>query len=449
VPLSAPRDSTIAIVGDGFGSLLVYGTAVYLGFEREQVTVYGPSTNPVGTYQQFAYNLGQTILRSESESHFLPADWPTFAQLDAWARRSPRPLLRSLKRKYNPGVGDILGEATMVARRLGWDDNRYPVRVGWVQREWSPSPHFVLYDEQANYVGRARHVILAVGHGPLSFPPALAAARQDPQLENRIVQGYEAKQYAAGGTYVVIGAGIASVNEWANAIDAGARVISLLRNPKPEEQDLNTPRCLFEAFGIDIYQALPLEQRLTYLGKVLKGTAPGRRGWQERVERARAEGRFAELQGEIDQVQPGPAGLRIHVSSRDGNHPGWLDVSGVVSATGFQKSALTVPLLRRLIEHYRLPVTEGRLALKRNCGVPGLDVPESRLGMMGIHANVVIPNGDTIAGLKYIARRFVVDCVEAEQLKRRPFFARLKMQLELASASADVIRQTRRAEQLA
>src|SRR3712207_8021557 len=36
--------------------------------------------SPVGTYQQFAYNLGQTVLRSESESHFLPADWPTFAR---------------------------------------------------------------------------------------------------------------------------------------------------------------------------------------------------------------------------------------------------------------------------------------------------------------------------------------------------------------------------------
>ena len=38
---------------------------------------------------------------------------------------------------------------------------------------------------------------------------------------------------------------------------------------------------------------------------------------------------------------------------------------------------------------------------------------------MGIHANAVIPHGDTIAGLKYIGRRFVADCFEAEKLKRR------------------------------
>jgi hypothetical protein len=44
---------------------------------------------------------------------------------------------------------------------------------------------------------------------------------------------------------VVIGAGIASVNEWANALDTGAKVISLLRSPTPDEQDLNT-RCFVE-----------------------------------------------------------------------------------------------------------------------------------------------------------------------------------------------------------
>jgi hypothetical protein len=57
-----PRDSVIAVVGDGFGSV-VHGTARYLGFENREITIFGPSDNPVATYQQFAYNLGQTVLR--------------------------------------------------------------------------------------------------------------------------------------------------------------------------------------------------------------------------------------------------------------------------------------------------------------------------------------------------------------------------------------------------
>src|SRR5918996_606600 len=370
-PLTEPRDSTIAIVGDGFGSLIVYATAVYLGVRPDQITVFGTNENPVDTYQQFAYNLGQTVLRSESESHFLPADWPTFGQMDAWSRKSLSPLFRSIGRKYNPGVPDILAEATVVARQLGWNDNRFPRKVGWLQREHSPVPHFVLYDEEANWVGRAKHVMIAIGHGPLSFPPVLAKAREDPRVGDRIVQAYEPKVYAPGGRYVVVGAGIASVNEWANIIDAGGSCISLLRNPAPDEQD--------------------------------------------------------------------PAGLRIHVSSRHGPDYGWLDVTGLVPGTGFVKSVTTIPLLRRLIEFYNVPLESGRLRLRTNCGIPGLDMAESRLGMMGIFANTVIPNGDTIAGLKYIGRRFAADCARAERVRPPSFFQRFGLQRRLAGESARAI----------
>jgi hypothetical protein len=445
----APRDSTIAVVGDGFGSLIVYSTAVYLGFRPQELTVYGPSDNPVGTYQQFAHNLGQTVLRSESESHFLPADWPTFAQIDAWSRRSLAPLARSVRRRYNPGVSEILTEAGTVARRLSWDASRVPSRVGWLQREMEPEPHFVLYDEEARFIGRARHVMLALGHGPLVFPPALARAREEPALAERIVQAYSAKRYATDGRYVVIGSGIASVNEWANALDAGAKVVALRRNPQPDEQDLNVPRCLFESRGIDVFTGLTFEQRVAFLGEVLRGTAPRRRGWIDRVEHGISEGRFEELIGEIDRVEAGPAGLRIHVASSHGEDPGWLDVTGVVAGTGFNKSALTLPLVRRLVEYYGLPIEGGRVRLKTNCGVPSLDRDDSRLCMMGLTANSVIPHGDTIAGLKYIGRRFVSDCARAEGLRRRSFAGRMAMQVGLARRTATAIRRVRRTEQLA
>jgi hypothetical protein len=455
MPLSSPRDSTIAVVGDGFGSLIVYSTAVYLGFRPDQITVFGPNANPVGTYQQFAFNLGQTVLRSESESHFLPADWPTFAEMDAWARRSPSLLVRSARRKFNPGVPDILAEAHVVQHELGWNDNRYPARVGWLQREGAVAAdrYFVLYDEDANFIGRARHVMLAVGHGPLSFPPVLARAKEDPILGVRVAQAYEAKAYDPSGRYIVIGAGIASVNEWANILDVGGKCISLTRNPEPDEQDLNTPRCFFEALGIDAFQALSFDQRIAFLGQILKGTTPKRRGWLERIERGRQEGRFEALLGEIDEVEPGPLGLRVHVVSRHGPDPGWMDVTGVVAGTGFNKSALSVPLLRRLVEFYDVPIADGRIKLQSNCGVPGLDRPDSRCGLMGIHANAVVTHGDTIAGLKYVGRRFVADCYRAERaigtVGRRGVLSRVRMQFSLASRSVRAIRQTRTAEQLA
>ncbi|MEP6909826.1 MAG: hypothetical protein ABI896_05245 [Actinomycetota bacterium] len=452
MPVCAPRDSTIAVVGDGFGSLIVYATAVYLGFRPHEITIYGPNDNPVKTYQQFAFNLGQTVLRSESESHFLPADWPTFAELEAWSRFSLSPLIRSARRQYNPGVPDILGMANVVARRLGWNDNRHDTKVGWLQRADAANgdtPHFVLFDEDAQYIGRAKHVMLACGHGPLSYPPVLAKARRDPALADRIVQAYAPKTYDPNGRYIVIGSGIASVNEWANAIDVGAKCISLVRNPMPDEQDLNTPRCFFEALGIDAFQALDFDQRIEFLGRILKGTAPHRRGWDTKIATGRNEGRFEQVIGEIDEIQPGPLGLRVHIMSKHGEDPGWLDVTGVVTGTGFNKSALSVPLLRRLIEFYNVPIDGGRMKLQSNCGLPGLDRPDSRMAAMGIHANAVITHGDTIAGLKYIGRRFVSDCFEAEKPKHRRFPSRLAMQLRLAGDTARVVRRVRKVEQLA
>src|SRR4051794_38488567 len=193
-------------MGDGFGALHVYTTAVYLGFSPDQIGIFGKNLIPTSTYQQFAWNLGQTVLRSESESHFLPADWPTFAQLEAWSRKSFEPLWRSMKRTYNPGVPDILSEATVVEQELGWDDNRYPRRIGWIERSLDPVPHFVLYDEEAEHAGRAKHVMIALGHSPLSFPPVLAKARLDPALADRVAQAYEPKTYAKDGRYVVVGA---------------------------------------------------------------------------------------------------------------------------------------------------------------------------------------------------------------------------------------------------
>jgi hypothetical protein len=443
------QDAVIGVVGNGFGSLLVYTTAVYLGFRPDEIAIFGESTNPVATYQQFAWNLGQTVLRSESESHFLPADWPTFAELDAWARRDLSPLLRSAGRKFNPGVPDILAEATIVAKRLG-----YPRRVvggrkvGWIVREPGPPPHFSLYDDDATLLGRVKHAMIAVGHGPLAFPGPYGKAREHPEMKDRVVQAYEPKQYFRGGRYIVVGSGIASVNEWANALDAGAECIALRRNPHPDEQDLNVPRCLFDGSGIDAFQGLTFEERVEFLGRALRGTAPERRSWMHKVRQGQRQGRFEELIGEVADINPGPAGLSVTVRQNNGAEL-VLDATGVVCGTGFNKAAPSIPLLRRLIQTYDVPVVKQRIRLKTNCGVPPLDREDSRLAMMGLNASTVVPNGDTIAGLKYIARRFVSDVARAERLRYRSFPARLSMQLSLARESARAIRQIRKTEQLA
>lgn len=445
-----PEDVTVAVIGDGFGALLVYTTAVYLGFKPEQIGIFGEQTNPVQTYQQFAWNLGQTVLRSESESHFLPADFPTFAQLDAYARRDPSPLFRSVGRKFNPGVPEILTEAAIVTKHLGYERRVVGgTKVGWIVREPGPPVYFSLYDEQAGLLGRCKHAMIAIGHGPLAYPGVLGQAREDPATGDRIVQAYEPKQYYPGGRYIVVGSGIASVNEWANALDAGAECIALRRNPHPEEQDLNVPRCLFDGSGIDVFQSLSFDQRVDFLGQALKGTSPARRGWAEKIQQGRQNHRFEEVVGSFKGISAGPAGLRVGIELHGTGEVTELDVTGIVCGTGFVKSAFSLPLLRRLAQTYGVPVERERIKLKSNCGVPPLDRDDSRLCMMGLNANTVVPNGDTIAGLKYIARRFVGDVARAENLRYRPFPSRLTMQLGLARTTVKALRRFRKTEQLA
>ena len=45
-------------------------------------------------------------------------------------------------------------------------------------------------------------------------------------------------------------------------------------------------------------------------------------------------------------------------------------MTGIVCGTGFVKSALSLPLLRRLAQTYDVPVQRERIMLKTNCGVP-------------------------------------------------------------------------------
>ena len=444
-----PQDFVIGVVGDGFGALLTYTTAVYLGFRPEQIGIFGENPDPVTTYLGFATNLGQTVLRSESESHFLPADWPTFAQVDAFARRDPSPLFRSVGRKFNPGVPEMMAEARTVARDLGFANQLVGgTKVGWLIREPGPPPHFSMYDDEARLLGRAKHVLVAIGHGPLSFPGALGRAREDAATAERIVQAYEPKTYFPGGRYIVLGSGIAGVNEWVNILESGAECIALRRNPQPEEQDLNVPRCLFDGSGIDAFSGLTFEQRVDFLSRVLKGTSPQRRSWATTVKDGLEQGRFEEVIGNVAEIQPGPAGLIVDLDLHGGERVR-LDATGIVASSGFVKSAFSLPLLRRLAQTYDVPVEHERIRIKTNCGIPPLDRDDSRLCLIGLNANTVVPNGDTIAGLKYISRRFVGDVARAEKLSHRSLAGRLAMQMRLARRTAREIRRLDKTAQLA
>ena len=141
------------------------------------------------------------------------------------------------------------------------------MKVGWIVREPGPPAHFSLYDEDAQPARALQARCCSRSATARSASPGVyGEARENPETADRVVQAYEPKQYHEGGRYLVVGSGIAAVNEWANCVEAGAQCIALRRNPHPDEQDLNVPRCLFDGCGIDAFQGLSFDQRVDFLG---------------------------------------------------------------------------------------------------------------------------------------------------------------------------------------
>ena len=102
------------------------------------------------------------------------------------------------------------------------------------------------------------------------------------------------------------------------------------------------------------------------------------------------------------------------------------------------------------MQTYDVPIQHERVRLKTNCGVPPLDREDSRLCMMGLNANTVVPERrhDRRPEVHRPAlRRATV--ARAEDLRGRPFPSRLGMQMSLARETAKTVRRIEKTKQLA
>ena len=104
-------------------------------------------------------------------------------------------------------------------------------------------------------------------------------------------------------------------------------------------------------------------------------------------------------------------------------------MTGIVCGTGFVKSALALPVIRRLAQTYDVPIEHERIRLKPNCGIPPLDRPDSRLRAMGLSRTRSCRTPTRSPASSTRRRRFVGDCFRAEGIKGRSFPSRLEMQM--------------------
>ena len=383
----------LGLIGDGPAALASFLVFRHAGIPAEAITIYGDHPYPLAQLEQLASAISQRQMRSESNGHLAPTEFPTLAVLDAWQRRSPWPLLASLFDAYVPSLELVLAHSAHLAQRSGFAQRKVHARVAQVIRQQAPEVPFTLLDDAGQPVGTAQHLILALGLPGLAWP----AVTQGWQDHPRVRHSYQAPSFRRDEHVVMLGSGMTAAHLWVAALEAGARVTAIHRDPLLR-QPLNVPRCGFSAAGFDAYRRLDLEERRAFLG-ARRGSFPWRWHWELALWQARRRAAFVPLQGELTRIEAQPNGLALHLA--DGRT---LAADQLVCATGVQADARGHALIAQLVAAYQLPLVDGLLHVADDFTLPNLSQSGSICGVVGSLARWALPVAETFYGMKYAAR---------------------------------------------
>jgi cation diffusion facilitator CzcD-associated flavoprotein CzcO len=349
----------VAIVGGGLAGFSAYQT-LRRAFEPDEIVVFDPEADPAAAWSRRAKAIQQTHMRSESDGHCLPTSFPGLAVRESLRRGSPMPVLRSLVDAYNPTVDEFLGHVDELRARSGWDSSLRRERVG----------RFEVEDEFFVVGGvEVPHVLVATGHPGLNLPDELRDDR-------RVVHSYEPHEYAS--TVTVVGAGLAAATEWANALAAGASVVSVRRR-EPVRRPLNVPREWFSRRALAGFHRSSHEERAATLHTLLAPSIPPGPRWDDAVARVRVES-------------------RVNGSEQ------------VIAATGFRRGFQHDPLLRALVEEHGVETYQDWIVLDPDSTVPSLTDDRRTLALAGVAAQWAFPAADTLVGAKVAARGLLARC---------------------------------------
>lgn len=391
----------IAIIGNGPAALACFGVLRHAGVPAHAVQVYGDAPYPLATLECYARAIGQQQMRSESNGHLAPRDFPTLAWLDAWQRRSPLPLLASLFDAYTPSLDLLLEHSAALTQRLHFAEHTAHVRVAAVRRRSGDTAGFVLCDATGATVGEARHLVLALGLPGIAWPPFALGWQTHPC----VAHAYHAAQFQAGERVAVVGSGMTAAHLWQQALAAGAQVLVIHRHPF-RRQPLNMRRAFFSSAGIEAYQRLEVAQRRALLA-ARRASFPWRWPWERALWQARRRGAFVTYQTEVRElaaVAVPTKGALLQVQLANGTQ---LHVDRLVCATGFVGDTRAHPLIARIVADFHVPTVDGMLAITNDFTLPGLSQPGSICAVIGSQARWALPIAETFFSMKYVARRIV------------------------------------------
>lgn len=434
-PASPPPHSRIGIVGGGFGALMTLAVLRFRGVPLRDILVFSPDDSPEKTWENFIRRIRLTHMRSETFGHFFPTDSPGLATVEAIKTWSPLPILKMWFDAYHPTVDFFLDHTRRIARQVGFYQAVVPAKVARITKT---KRHFTLIGASGHTLGTCQHLVVAIGHGPVGIPPALAAWQRHYPGDTRVVHSYDDKTYRAHQTVLIVGDGLTAGTECVNVLHAGSRALALSRRGSFISQALNTPRKYFTRRGLNPFRRHAEVERLAELQRATRGTIKPYAAWRRLFRRAQRDGRLQHLAGELvalDLIETGA--VRALIRDHDGHSLRSVVVTQVIIATGFAPAS-THPLLQQLIRDYRLPLAGAMIKVSDDFCVPQLSSPESCVVLTGAAAGWAVPCADSLGGLKIVAHTFADLVVGPESWHPRELVFKTGQWLRLLTGMATV-----------
>ncbi len=479
VPLEALRalpypleETTYLTIGGGLGSFAWVDHLVIYGARPENVVAIGVEEKPYGRLQRLAAN--SQISESErlrSNSDACPDNlwgWPGYALREMWRDLRDGRFGHALHiawqlfgepdlaETYTPLAGDVFAAIEREAGRIGWPRIWRFGRVRAI-RKTGDERYVVAYSQTGRGGGRVHKLILApylhiaVGYPAIRFLPDLRAYRERTRDFEHVVNAYEQHDHVYqhlvrhGGTVLVRGRGataarvIQRVHE-ARARNADISVVHLMRAPvfegsrfgrarRPvhhhwEVQPFNWPKACWGGDMRFLLERVPADERDQLLNDWGGITIAGRRDWIETIERGLQEGWYKIRFGQVESVRRENGKLATIIRGKTAiEGVSHLVADFIIDATGLAAQLEYNPLLRDLVEHYRLPRNvKNRLSVSTDFEVEGM-----RNGRGRVYASGSITLGsrfapvDSFLGLQYAAQRSADHLVKEGAPGLRPF----------------------------
>ncbi|WP_283134513.1 hypothetical protein [Rhizohabitans arisaemae] len=444
-------DAPFVSIGGGMGSFVMVDLLRISGFPLENIKVLTTSDYPWENYE-YLTGVGQLPpgYRIRSDSASTPDNiwgFPSYAVRAAFGARSVRgfiaPIWNVLTENlltdyWTPLAGQVFQGMSREADRIGYWQTLAKGQARMVRRRAEGGYFSILTVEEGStrrIAYRSSFVHLAVGYPSVRFLPDLQAYRRRYNDGYRFVNAYEPHEHVYDdlvkqpGTVLVRGGGItasAILHRLFNdreRLGAQTQVLHLMRTHVDSShgphvfmrrrggdgwayQGFNWPKASWGGQLKVRMEKLGDEERLRMWQTIKGTTTPYRKGWQKQLRKARADGCYRTLAGQIDHVDPGPDGtLATFIRERDSTGTRRIDVNFVIDATGLVGDITEHRVLADLLEYTGAERNGlGRLQVSPTFEVPGARHGDSRLYAAGAttEGSYYAPV-DSLLGLQYAA----------------------------------------------